>query len=199
MKRKILCLSVIAIMLAILAAGTIAYFTAEGRAHNVITTGSINITVVEQQKGENDTTVEYPKNPITNVVPGAEISKIVTIRNDGKSTAWIRVKVGTEIKLVGEGEADTSLVVLNFDKTNWKEKDGYYYYNKPVDPTESTTALFDTVKFAPQMGNEYQNCTVNINIYAQAVQTANNPATDGDVKTVKGWPASEPAETTKGE
>ena len=194
MKRKILCLSVIAIMLAILAAGTIAYFTAEGRAHNVITTGSINITVVEQQKGENGTTVEYPKNPITNVMPGAEISKIVTIRNDGKSTAWIRVKVGTEIKLVGEGVADTSLIVLNFDDKNWTEKDGYYYYNKPVDPTESTTALFDTVKFDPQMGNEYQNCTVNINIYAQAVQTANNNP-EGGVTEVKGWPA----ETTKGE
>ncbi len=194
MKRKILCLSVFAIMLAILAAGTIAYFTAEGRAHNVITTGSINITVVEQQMGENGTTVEYPKNPITNVMPGAEISKIVTIRNDGKSTAWIRVKVGTEIKLVGEGVADTSLIVLNFDDKNWTEKDGYYYYNKPVDPTESTTALFDTVKFDPQMGNEYQNCTVNINIYAQAVQTANNNP-EGGVTEVKGWPA----ETTKGE
>lgn len=194
MKRKILCLSVIAIMLAILAAGTIAYFTAEGRAHNVITTGSINITVVEQQKGENGMTVEYPTEPITNVVPGAEISKIVTIRNDGKSTAWIRVKVGTEIKLVGEGKAETSLVVLNFDDKNWTEKDGYYYYNKPVDPTESTTALFDTVKFDPQMGNEYQNCTVNINIYAQAVQTANNNP-EGGVTEVKGWPA----ETTKGE
>lgn len=194
MKRKILCLSVIAIMLAILAAGTIAYFTAEGRAHNVITTGSINITVVEQQKGENGTTVEYPTEPITNVVPGAEISKIVTIRNDGKSTAWIRVKVGTEIKLVGGGEANTSLVVLNFDDTNWKEKDGYYYYNNPVDPTESTTALFDTVTFDPQMGNEYQNCKVNINIYAQAVQTANNHP-EGGVTEVKGWPA----ETTKGE
>ena len=194
MKRKILCLSVFAIMLAILAAGTIAYFTAEGRAHNVITTGSINITVVEQQKGENGTTVEYPKNPITNVMPGAEISKIVTIRNDGKSTAWIRVKVGTEIKLVGEGVADTSLIVLNFDDKNWTEKDGYYYYNKPVDPTESTTALFDTVKFDTRMGNEYQNCTVNINIYAQAVQTANNNP-EGGVTEVKGWPA----ETTKGE
>ena len=194
MKRKILCLSVIAIMLAILAAGTIAYFTAEGRAHNVITTGSINITVVEQQKGENGMTVEYPTEPITNVVPGAEISKIVTIRNDGKSTAWIRVKVGTEIELAGEGEANTSLVALNFDDTNWTEKDGYYYYNKPVDPTESTTALFDTVKFDPQMGNEYQNCTVNINIYAQAVQTANNNP-EGGVTEVKGWPA----ETTKGE
>lgn len=181
-------------MLAILAAGTIAYFTAEGRAHNVITTGSINITVVEQQKGENGTAVEYPTEPITNVVPGAEISKIVTIRNDGKSTAWIRVKVGTEIELAGEGEANTSLVALNFDDTNWTENDGYYYYNKPVDPTESTTALFDTVKFDPQMGNEYQNCTVNINIYAQAVQTANNNP-DGGVTEVKGWPA----DTTKGE
>lgn len=186
MKRKILCLSVIAIMLAILAAGTIAYFTAEGRAHNVITTGSINITVVEQQKGENGTAVEYPTEPITNVVPGAEISKIVTIRNDGKSTAWIRVKVGTEIKLVGGGKANTSLIVLNFDDKNWTEKDGYYYYNKPVDPTESTTALFDTVKFDPRMGNEYQNCTVNINIYAQAVQTANNNP-KGGVTEVKGW------------
>lgn len=194
MKRKILCLSVIVIMLAILAAGTIAYFTAEGRAHNVITTGSINITVVEQQKGENGTTVEYPTEPITNVVPGAEISKIVTIRNDGKSTAWIRVKVGTEIELAGEGEANTSLVALNFDDTNWTENDGYYYYNNPVDPTKSTTALFDTVKFDPQMGNEYQNCTVNINIYAQAVQTANNNP-EGGVTEVKSWPA----ETTKGE
>ena len=194
MKRKILCLSIIAIMLAILAAGTIAYFTAEGRARNVITTGSINITVVEQQKREDDTTVVYPKEPITNVMPGAEISKIVTIRNDGKSTAWIRVKVGTEIELVGEGKADTSLVVLNFDDENWTEKDGYYYYNKPVDPTGSTAALFDTVKFDPRMGNEYQNCTVNINIYAQAVQTANNNP-EGGVTEVKGWPA----ETTKGE
>lgn len=194
MKRKILCLSVIAIMLAILAAGTIAYFTAEGRAHNVITTGSINITVVEQQKGENNTTVDYPKAPITNVVPGAEISKIVTIRNDGKSTAWIRVKVGTEIELVGGDEANTSLVMLNFDDRNWTKKDGYYYYNNPVDPTKSTTALFDTVKFDSQMGNEYQNCTVNINIYAQAVQTANNYP-EGGVTEVKGWPA----ETTKGE
>lgn len=195
MKRKILCLSVIAIMLAILAAGTIAYFTAEGRARNVITTGSINITVVEQQKkGENNTTVDYPKDPITNVMPGAEISKIVTIRNDGKSPAWIRVKVGTEIKLAGGGKANTSFVMLNFDNTNWTVKDGYYYYNKPVDPNESTTALFDTVKFDPQMGNEYQNCTVNININAQAVQTANNNP-EGGVTDVKGWPA----ETTKGE
>ena len=47
MKRKLLILSVLAICLSTLAAGTLAYFTAEDKAHNVITTGGIDITVQE--------------------------------------------------------------------------------------------------------------------------------------------------------
>ena len=41
MKRKLLIFSVLAICAAILAAGTIAFFNAEGKAHNVITTGGV--------------------------------------------------------------------------------------------------------------------------------------------------------------
>ena len=47
MKRKLLILSVLAICLAILAAGTFAYFTSEDTAHNVITTGGVKIAVQE--------------------------------------------------------------------------------------------------------------------------------------------------------
>ena len=47
MKRKLLILSVLAICIASLAAGTIAFFTSEDKAHNVITTGSVEITVQE--------------------------------------------------------------------------------------------------------------------------------------------------------
>jgi len=36
------------------------------------------------------------------------------------------------------------------------------------------------------MGNEYQNCTVSVDVSAQAVQVANNGA---DVLEAKGWPA----------
>ena len=57
---------------------------------------------------------------------------------------------------------------------------------KPVAAGKTTDILFDTVTFAPQMGNEYQNCTANIKISAQAVQTANNGKT---VLEAKGWPA----------
>ena len=43
MKRKLLVISLVVICAAILAAGTLAYFNAEGTAHNVITTGGVKI------------------------------------------------------------------------------------------------------------------------------------------------------------
>ena len=47
MKRKILILSVLAILLAILAANTLAYFTADTKAHNVITSGGVAVQEVD--------------------------------------------------------------------------------------------------------------------------------------------------------
>lgn len=195
MKRKILCLSVIAIMLAILAAGTIAYFTAEGRAHNVITTGSVEIELKEWAD-ENKT---EPFKNLEGVMPNTTVTKIAEIKNIGKSDAWIRVKIQKSIELKYEGNPDTDLVELNLNDTDWITDGEYYYYKNALKPGETTTSIFTSVTFKAAMGNEYQGAKATVDVYAQAVQTANNPATDGDVKTVKGWPASEPAETTKGE
>lgn len=47
MKRKLLILSVLAICVAMLAGGTLAFFTSEDKAHNVITTGGVEITLQE--------------------------------------------------------------------------------------------------------------------------------------------------------
>ena len=195
MKRKILCLSVIAIMLAILAAGTIAYFTAEGRARNVITTGSVEIELKEWAD-ENKT---EPFKNLEGVMPNTTVTKIAEVKNIGKSDAWIRVKIQKSIELKYEGNPDTDLVELNLNDTDWITDGEYYYYKNALKPGETTTPIFTSVTFKAAMGNEYQGAKATVDIYAQAVQTANNPATDGDVKTVKGWPASEPAETTKGE
>ena len=55
--------------------------------------------------------------------------------------------------------------------------------------------LFKEVKFNPNMGNEYQNCTAKIIINAQAVQTANNPIPEGgSVIDIKGWPSNSEGE-----
>ena len=95
MKRKLLILSTLAICLAIFAAGTHAYFTAEHTAHNVITTGSVAIAV--QEWADEEKTVPFEE--LTGVMPNTTVTKIAEIKNTGASEAWVRVKVEKNIVL----------------------------------------------------------------------------------------------------
>lgn len=190
MKKKIAILAVVAICIATLASGTVAYFTAEDTAHNVITSGGVNIDVIEKTKGEGDVFVDFPDKGIQGVMPGTAVSKIVKVENIGASEAWIRVKVEETI-VTTEGEAlpltvSEGLPVMAYSVLEgWADGgDGYWYYETPVAPGTSTEVLFEEIVFEPTMGNEYQNCTANLIIYAQAVQTANNGETALDAQ---GW------------
>lgn len=184
MKRKLLILSVLAICIATLAAGTLAYFTSEGKAHNVITTGGVKIAVQEWA----DENKQTPFENLEGIMPGMTVTKIAEIKNTGASDAWVRVKVEKSIKLKGEGTPDTALVELNLNLTDWTQgEDGYLYYNKALKPGEVTAPVFTSVTFNATMGNEYQNATATVNVSAQAVQIANNGDT---VMDAKGWPNS---------
>lgn len=192
MKKKTMLIAALVICLAIAATGTLAYYTAEGKAHNVITSGGVNIEVVEKTTGEDGTLVDFPKDGIKGVMPGSSVTKIVRIDNKGSSEAWVRVKVDS--KIVGADGKELSLVIGENERPvikytvleGWiKGDDGYWYYNKPVAPGGQTAELFKSVDFDSAMGNEYQNCTANIVISAQAVQTANNGET---VMEATGWP-----------
>ena len=182
MKRKLLILSVLAICVATLAAGTLAYFTSEGKAHNVITTGGVEIAVQEWADEEKT----KPFENLSGVMPDTTVTKIAEIKNIGASAAWVRVKVEKAIKLQGEGTPNTDLVELNLNLTDWTQgTDGYLYYNKALKPGEVTAPIFTTVTFNVTMGNEYQSATATVDVAAQAVQTANNGDT---VMDAKGWP-----------
>ena len=183
MKRKLLILSVLAICIATLAAGTLAYFTSEGKAHNVITTGGVKIAVQEWA----DENKQTPFENLEGIMPGMTVTKIAEIKNTGASDAWVRVKVEKSIKLKGKGTPDTGLVELALNTADWTEKDGYYYYTKALKPGEVTAPVFTSVTFNATMGNEYQKATATVNVSAQAVQIANNGAT---VMDAKGWPNS---------
>ena len=181
MKKKLLILSLAAICLAITAIGTLAYFTSEGTAHNVITTGGVEIAVQEWADEEKT----KPFENLTGVMPNTTVTKIAEVKNTGASDAWVRVKVEKAIKLTGDGIPDVSMVQLDVNTTDWTEKDGYYYYTKVLKPGEVTAPIFTAVTFKPDMGNEYQNATATVDVTAQAVQTANNGAT---VMDAQGWP-----------
>lgn len=191
MKKRILTVAAIIVCLALLGAGTLAYFTDEATAHNVITSNGIDIDIKEWQEVDGDI-VPYPDKPIP-VMPGTNLSKIVEVANKD-ATAWIRANVTIVVK-DAEGKmmnlsADTlaSIIALDYNTEAWTAKDGWFYHNEPVAKGDSTASLFETVQFSgPNMTNEYQNCTVEIIVDAQATQFANNGAT---VEEAAGWPAA---------
>ena len=184
MKRKLLILSVLAICIATLATGTLAFFTAEGKAHNVITTGGVEIAV--QEWADDDKKIPFEN--LNGVMPGVPVTKIAEIKNTGASDAWIRVRVEKKIQLAGDGKPNTDLVQLNLNQTDWKQgNDEYLYYTKTLKPGQVTAPIFTTVTLDAAMGNEYQKATAKVDVFAQAVQTANNGAT---VMDAQGWPNS---------
>ena len=185
MKRKILIVSVIVICLAMIAAGSLAYYTADTKAHNVITTGSVNI---ELNEWANEERTEKFENQ-TGVMPGKDVTKIVEVKNVGTGSAWVCVQMFVDVYAENGEGLPPERVKLDINDTDWTYFDGYYYYNKPLAPGETTEPLFTSVAFDDQMGNEYQNSTAHVDVNAYAVQSANNGE---DVLSANGWPLPTP-------
>ena len=189
MRKKIFAMAVVIICLSILATTTLAYFTDKETARNVITSGGISVRVVEQQMADG-VMQPYPEEPIR-IMPGATVSKIVSV-SSLEQAAWIRLSYAVTV-LSPDGEEMTvpadelaKLVIITPDGESWTQKDGWWYYDGALGNGETAEPIFDSVGFnGPDMGNEYQNCSILIDVTAQAVQKANN----GDTAlAAAGWP-----------
>lgn len=185
MKRKLVLTSAVVLILALLAAGTFAYFTKNARATNVITTGTISIQLNDEIQGGQKTDTGWT---LSGVMPGQAVEKAVSVTNTGTSPAWLRVKLEIAVEMAA-GKTDTwqGQNVLQFAvNPDWfLAEDGYYYYSKPVAADAETERLFQsgTLMLNPQLPNDYQGCAVTINVLAQAVQVKNND-TDANGQTI---------------
>lgn len=189
MKKKLLYIAAILICLSIITTGTLAYFTASDTARNVITSGGIDVEIVEQQLSDGVLT-PYPSEPIP-VMPATTVSKIVSVRNL-EQTAWIRAQYTVTVYdadgnvMPIPAEELQTVIGINPDTAGWTLKDGWWYCNTAVESGAMTAPLFREVAFSgPDMDNKYQGSTVVIDIDAQAVQYANNGTT---VMEALGWP-----------
>lgn len=196
MKKKILVLALAAVFVSLLALGSAAYFTVEGRATNIITTGTVSLSLDEHlEEGkwteikDNDVTVAWQLKD--RVMPGMTVAKKPTLKNDGTQPFFLRAKV--QVTVTNGGEVlPSSVVLLQQMPSGWTEQDGWLYYmpegSDAVAPG-AEVVLFDGVKLAEEAGNPYQNSTVTITVQAQAVQVKNNPGTDA--LTAQGWPEAD--------
>jgi len=194
MKKKILLLAAAVICVASFASGTLAYYTAEEKVHNVITSGAVDILIEEWQQSGNDL-LSYPKDTPIAIMPGTAVSKIVTVKNM-EEECYVRAGYDIVVKDSEKKVMDISdetlenivSIVMNEEKWSQKSEDDFWwYYNDSVKTGDASEPFITEVSFdGPNMTNEYQNCTVEVIVVAQAVQTANNRS---NALEATGWPA----------
>jgi len=143
MKKKLIAAVVVAVAALFTAGGTLAWFTDDRTANSVIQTGNVDIEVLESTN-EPEGTYEKTSDGIVysgHFMPGQTFSKIVTVRNKGINSAYVRVKVSYQ---------DHEKKVLRYEKKlepvvessgfgssgdSWElGSDGYYYYNQALKP-----------------------------------------------------------------
>lgn len=105
MKRKIIALSLVAVMALIaVVGGTLAYFTDTDAKTNTFVVGNVTIDLIEQQRGENgleDFVQNKKLYPIVGSAQGEKdqyglptaenyVDKIVTVKNTGSEDAYVR-------------------------------------------------------------------------------------------------------------
>ena len=105
-KKKIICIAAALVLIAVLSAGvTLAAFTASKETLNIVTFGNVHIALID----------EYTK-PQAGVIPGQTVNKVVTAKNTGSNTAYVRLKLTKswwENDLKRE-DLDPSYIKLNF-------------------------------------------------------------------------------------
>lgn len=142
MKKKLTAVALVVCMLAIMLVGaSLAYFTDTKSAENTFTAGGVKIDLIEQQVNKAGTELEDFKQdqvlmPIVGSAQGEKdnfgqpkaenyIDKIVTIKNTGKSAAYIRAYFAIPSALDDGYETfNAGANILHFNFGNLKNADG---------------------------------------------------------------------------
>ncbi len=182
-KLKLFVVAVVAALMAFISTSTFAYYSVIGKATNVVTSGNIQFVIHEMT----DQGTEFPKEGVY-IVPGDIVSKQVSIQSDCDHPFYLRVKMvyGVDSKELSAEEC----FKLNIDQQYWQLHDGWYYYKGIVNPGETTPNVFSHVEIVgSEVDSSYIGKTLTLTVNAQAVQSENNPITDGNIYTASGWPA----------
>ena len=182
-KMKIVVVALMATLITLMSQATLAYYSTVGKAPNVVSSGNIQFIIPEMT----DQGKEFPKEGVY-IVPGSRVSKRVSIENDCEHPFYLRVKMVYGVDAQELSAEDC--FKLEIDETYWELHDGWYYYKGIVNPGEITPNVFSHVEIVgSKVDNSYIGKTLTLTVKAQAVQSENNPITDGITYTASGWPA----------
>ena len=182
-KLRIFVVALVATIMAFFSQSTLAFYSTVGTATNVVTSGNIQFIIHEMT----DQGKEFPKEGVY-IVPGDIVSKKVSIESDCEHPFYLRVKMVYGVNSQTLSAEDC--FKLNINDEHWELHDGWYYYKGSVEPGKTTPDVFSHVEIVgSKVDNSYLGKTLTLTVKAQAVQSENNPITDGNTFTSSGWPA----------
>ena len=180
-KARLLLIALAAILATVLTQPTLAYYTVTGKATNVVTSGDIQLKIHERTADGSD----FPEEGVY-IIPGDIVSKQVSVENVCGHPFYLRVKL-----VSGSDNQDLSAedcLKLNIDTSNWTYLEGFYYFNRILQPGETTPALFTQVEIVgSKVDQRHIGSTLSLTVNAYAVQSENNPA--ANPWDAAGWPA----------
>ena len=180
-RSRLLLIAVAAILLTVLTQPSLAYYTAVGTATNVVTSGSIQLQIHEKTADGS----AFPEQGVY-IIPGDIVSKQVSVENICEHPFYLRVKLvrGTDDQALSAEDC----LKMDIDTANWTYLDGYYYFNRILQPGEDTPALFTQVEIVgSKVDQSHIGSMFSLTVRAYAVQSENNPAEHP--WDAAGWPA----------
>lgn len=174
-KRRILLVSAVALLMALLAAMTLAFFTTTVKTENVITASNVRLTLNDSDNA----------GQTLQIMPGDTVEKAVSVKNSGDMPFYVRVRLEVSVSNANLPAADC--LSMNINTADWTYKDGYYYYKQAVQPGTQTIPLFTKVSVdGSKVDNRYLAEMFTLATHAYGVQSAHN--TDSAL-TAGGWPS----------
>lgn len=197
-KRRIMTLALALCMVAVLAiGGTLAYFTDEDNAKNVMTIGNVQIIQQEHERtfdedgnttGLQEFTDDKVLMPVVGSAQGEKdqygmpavaknyVDKIVTVVNQGKSDAWVRTFILMPKNLVVNDNGNLTETYLHMNIGNRFDETGASQKNNAT--TAATLADWDWVYDAS--AESVGTVTINGCEYAVSCYTVKAPLAAGD-------------------
>ncbi len=186
MKKIFAVILVIGLGAAFALSGTTAYLTSHDADVNVMTTGNVDIEQIEEQLAADGASKE-PFVQGKDFYPGTEISKIVSVKNTGKSDAYFRTLIAFE-DVPGSETFGVNFPIDEYNGYKWSwgapeatiVLDGVTYqvyealYTKVLNPGETSPASLTKVELAADSTNEDMEVLgdeYKILVLSQAVQT----------------------------
>lgn len=117
----------------------------------------------------------------------------IYVKNEGTATSYVRVKL--VMNWVSDDDSKTISatpvnISVNYDKTNWFEQDGIYYYKMPVAPNDQTSNLLNGNPIKQPEGAP-EGYHLEVTVLAESIQAAPSEA------VIKSWDVHVDPETSE--